>query len=203
MSVTSAPIHERRRVLRGEWPARFGVNLLKPQGAVTAEGVNMSRGGMCLRLQEVLEVRSVVRLQLNPEGPGGSRLPRPLECLGRVRWVVQRLDLRSAAPFLYDVGIEFVEPPAGWGRAVTPQARAEGEGKARSVRQKTLAPAVIRRRTFTPALERSLHRPDPWHLIVSVEGVPCFSRRYASERDAMTGWAAFKREQGRGNSKRR
>ena len=108
MAVTSTPIQERRRSIRGEFPPRFGIELLNPQRSVPPDGVNVSEGGLCLRLQEVLEVRSLVRLQITPT----TKAPHAVTCTGRVAWVIQRLDLRTAPPFLYDVGIEFVDPPA-------------------------------------------------------------------------------------------
>ncbi|MBI1991807.1 MAG: PilZ domain-containing protein [Candidatus Omnitrophica bacterium] len=108
----SVSIEERRKFPRRELPPRFDVSLLRPQGAVPAQSINVSEGGLCVRLEEMVEVRSLVRLQVTPvEGSGSGRGQRPMECAGRVAWVIQRLDLRSAPPFLFDVGVEFVDPP--------------------------------------------------------------------------------------------
>ncbi|MBI1992263.1 MAG: PilZ domain-containing protein, partial [Candidatus Omnitrophica bacterium] len=112
MTLTATSLRERRKFPRHEPPPRFDASLLLPQGAVPAHSINVSEGGLCVRLEETLEVRSLVRLQLTPvEGSGSGRGQRPMECAGRVAWVIQRLDLRSAPPFLFDVGVEFVDPP--------------------------------------------------------------------------------------------
>jgi hypothetical protein len=54
---------------------------------------------------------------------------------------------------------------------------------------------MIRGRQFIPRLERDAHRPSQWHLVVSVDGAPCFSNRYPSERAALSAWSQFQRQQ--------
>ena len=119
-----------------------------------------------------------------------------MECTARVAWVIQRLDLRDIPPFLYDVGIEFVDPPAVLRRLL-----ARGAGltvlRTQAVRARTLESAVVRGRWFVPRLERESNHPPRWHLVISVDGVACFSARYPSERAAMLAWAQFKRRQAR------
>jgi hypothetical protein len=97
-------IEDRRRAPRLDLQARVEIGLLSRQARLTVRSVNLSEGGLCVRLREALEVRSRVRLRVFP-----SPSERPLQCAGRVSWVVQRLDLRDAPPFLYDVGLEFVQ----------------------------------------------------------------------------------------------
>jgi hypothetical protein len=158
-------------------------------------------------MQDPLEVRSLVRLQLTParagagEGRpgdrgGGLRLSRRVECTGRVAWVVQRLDLRSTPPFPFDVGIEFVDPPPAL-RQFLAQRSAIASLKGRPVREKRLGSAVIRGRHFIPRLEREPSHPNPWHLVVSVDGTPCFSGHYPSDQAAMAAWTTFRRRQAR------
>ena len=138
----------------------------------------------------MLEVRSLVRLQLTPANGGQGR--RPVRCTGRVTWVVQRLDLRGAPPFLFDTGIELVDPPA-----VLRQAAAQaGAGPAlprRGVRSTKLGAVVVRGREYVPRVEHSAGPPPRWHLVVRAEGVPCVSEHYPSERAALAAWARFRR----------
>jgi hypothetical protein len=195
MSLTSAPIQERRKFVRGELPPRFEVNLLQPRLSVAANGVNFSEGGLCLRLQDTLEVRSLVRLQFTPEGAGSVRSQRPVTCTGRVTWVIQRLDLRDIPPFLFDVGIEFVDPPPMLRQLMVQRGVNLVAQKARPGREKFLTPSVVHGRHYAPCLTRVSNHPRRWHLVVSVDGVPCFSDHYSSERAAMTAWARFRRQQ--------
>ena len=186
MALTSAAVQDRRRFTRGEPFSHFEVNLLKPSGAVPAESVNVSEGGLCVRLGEMLEVRSLVQLQLTLT----SARARPMRCTGRVTWVMQRLDLRTSPPFLFDAGIELINPPPPLRQLAAPPAVAEKHRSASH--RKTLGAAVVRGREFIPRLERAAGR---WHLVVSVDGVPCFSEHFSSERTAADGWTRFKRQQ--------
>lgn len=192
----SVSIEERRKFPRRELPPRFDVSLLRPQGAVPAQSINVSEGGLCVRLEEMVEVRSLVRLQVTPvEGSGSGRGQRPMECAGRVAWVIQRLDLRSAPPFLFDVGVEFVDPPPLLRPWMAQRAGGVSALKARSSPQRGLEPSVIRARQFIPRLERDSNHPPRWHLVVSVDGAPCFSGRYPGERAALEAWEQFKRRE--------
>ncbi len=193
MALTSSPVQERRQSVRSEFPPRFGINVLDPQRSVSFDGVNVSEGGVCLRLQEGLEVRSLVRLQITPDSPRPLR--RPLTCTGRVAWVIQRLDLRTNPPFLYDVGIEFVDPPATLRHLLAQRGVRPAAPKSRPAQEKSLESVLIRGRHFMPRLERVPTRPQRWHLVVSVGGVPCFSDHFPSERTATAAWAQFKRRQ--------
>jgi hypothetical protein len=195
MSLTSSAVQERRQFLRSD-VVPFHVDLLKPDRSLSASSVNFSEGGVCLRLREALEVRSLVDLQLIPHVELAG-LRRPMRCQGRVAWVIQRLDLRPTPPFLFDVGIEFVDPPPAL-RQLMAQRGAKGSGSTiRSMPQKPLASAVIRGRQFLARLERTAAHPAGWHLVVSVDGLPCFSHHYPSEREAMAAWDRFKRQQGK------
>ena len=193
MALTSSPVQERRRSVRSECPPRLGINLLDPQWPVPADGVNVSGDGLCLRLQEMLQLRSLVRLQITPS----AKAPRPVTCTGRVAWVIQRLDLRTAPPFLYDVGIEFVDPPAMLQHLLVRRGMRPPAPKSGSAQEKPLLSAVIRGRHFIPRLERTPTHPQRWHLVVSVDGAPCFSDHVSSERAATAAWAQFKRQQAR------
>ncbi len=63
MALTTTVVQERRRFQRSNLLARLTVNMLAPQTLVSATHVNVSEGGVCLQLQEMLEIRSLVRLQ--------------------------------------------------------------------------------------------------------------------------------------------
>ena len=198
MAMTSAPVQERdrRKFIRGDFPPRFAINLLAQHGSIAADRVNVSEGGLCIRLREMLEVRSLVQLELTPTPRSEAPRRRPVKCTGRVTWIMQRLDLRNAPPFLFDTGIEFVDPPPTLRQFLAQEGVDLGGLKRRSASQQIIAePAAIRGRAFVPRVERTSGRPPRWHLVVSVDGVPCFSEHYPSERMAMAAWATFKRRQ--------
>jgi len=188
---------ERRRAPRVEFQGRVEIDLpdprgarqagvLNPRGRLEASSVNLSERGVCVRLQEILEIRSCVRLRLF-----APPHKRPLECAGRVAWVIQRLDLRDAPPYLYDVGVEFLDPPTRVRRfasRVGIALRPSGEKTTRGI---LLKPATIKGRLYVPWLERQSSPHPCWHLIVRVEGVPCFSGRYPSQQEAMKAWEQF------------
>jgi hypothetical protein len=118
-----------------------------------------------------------------------------MECTGRVAWVIQRLDLRDIPPFLYDVGIEFVDPPPLLRQFIARNGGAPLIKRRAQATERHLEPAILHGRCFTPRLTRE-HGPGlPWHLVVAVDGVPCHSGRHASERAAVADWEAFRRRQ--------
>jgi len=190
-TTTVALREERRRFLRNEPPAPFDVSLLQPNGLLPADSVNVSESGLCLRLQERLEVHSLVRLQLTS---GRTASIRHVECAGRVAWIMQRLDLRQQPPFLFDVGIELIKPPLIWRQSLAQRGALPVSPAHRAVR-KGLEAVTIRNRRYVPALEHVPTQALRWHVVVSVDGIPCFSGRYASERAALAAWATFKRQQ--------
>ena len=195
MALTSTSIQERRRFVRSEAPGHVAINLLQP--SLAAAHVNVSEGGLCLRLRQMLEVRSLVRLQLTSGGQGPVRARRPVKCTGRVTWVMQRLDLRDVPPFFFDTGIEFVDPPLALRQLMIQHGMELAASKRTSARQRMPEHSVIRGRAYAPWLERTSTRPPRWHLVVSIDGVPCFSEHYPSERSALASWAKFKRQQSR------
>jgi hypothetical protein len=206
MTSPVSSVQEQRRFARQDGPPRLAINLLRTNQSIAADSINVSEGGLCLRLQQELEVRSLVRLQLTPssspsddrrQGLSG-RAARSVTCTGRVAWVIQRLDLREGPPFLFDVGIEFVDPPAVLRQFMARQGIAVSGSKPKAappLAVKHLDPAAIRGRGFVPRLERNARQIPPWHLVVTVDGVACFSERFASERAALAAWARFKRQQ--------
>ncbi|PIQ83191.1 MAG: hypothetical protein COV75_08630 [Candidatus Omnitrophica bacterium CG11_big_fil_rev_8_21_14_0_20_63_9] len=196
MPTTLPPIQERRKFSRGEIPAHLAVSLVQPDRSIAANGVNFSDGGLCLRLQQALEVRSTIRLQLAPGSAGPPRTFKPVECAARVAWVIQRLDLRDAPPFVFDVGIEFIDPPPLI-RQLLGRGSRLAELKRPPVQAKGLEPSTVRGRTYAPRLERVANHAQRWHLVVMVDGVPCFSGHYGSEREAVTAWTQFKRREAR------
>ncbi|MBI4343323.1 MAG: PilZ domain-containing protein [Candidatus Omnitrophica bacterium] len=195
--MTTAATLERRQHARSPFPERVGIQLLEPSASIAPDGINLSEGGLCLRLERALEVRSFVRLQLSPEAQHPRRT-HSIQCEGRVAWVTQRLDLRTAPPFLFDTGIEFVDPPV-WVRRWLIRSTHSGRSRPAPRQGKALAPWEAAGRRFLAYLEHDARRPSRWHLVVTAEGVPCFSGRYASARAAESAWARFKR----GQAKRR
>ena len=183
---------ERRRFPRGAWPSRLAINLLEPR-ASSVNRVNCSEAGLCLRLEESLEVRSMIRFQLQPGNIGSGKPSRSVECTGRVAWVIQRLDLRET-PFLFDVGIEVVDPPPFLRQLLAASGERLNTVK-RPPAPRPMESAAIRGRLFVPRLVHEPTRPPRWHLVVSVDGAPCFSARYASERTALLAWTQFQRQQ--------
>ena len=197
MALHAPSIQERRKFPRRDGAGRLSINLLRPQGAVSADGMNVSEAGVCVRLEEMLEVRSLIRLQFATPPRESQRKPRLLECAGRVAWVIQRSDLRERPPFLFDIGIEFVDPPPTLRKLLAQRSSRLGAPAVRLSQTSTVEPVSIRSRAFVPRLERESNHPLRWHLVVSVDGVPCFSGRYASERAALEAWGRFKRQQAR------
>ena len=194
MALASTAVQERRRSNRAEPPPRLAVDLLRSDRHLTLDPVNISEAGLCVRLKERLEVRSLINLQLTPSRSPAARVAKPVRCEGRVAWVIQRLDLRDTPPFLFDVGIEFARPPAILRRLMTGRRAARKVQPAKTVE---LDGAVIRGRQFVPKVERTPGLAQPWHLVISVDGVPCFSERFGSSAAVKAGWRAFRRRQAR------
>ena len=193
-------LQDRRRIARIEFQGRVELDAAHLPTRLEASSLNLSEGGICVRLRESLEIRLPVTLRLFAQPRS-----RPVECSGRVAWVVQRLDLRDAPPFLYDVGVEFVKPStrlrqfaSRLGVTLKPSptigiATRSNEAGKRSM-PSTLQPATINGRCYEPRVVQEPSLGNQWHLIVVVEGVPCFSHRYASAREAIESWKHFKRQ---------
>ncbi len=177
---------ERRKLLRVDLSSRVELDMLSIPRRLNADSINFNEGGMCVRVQEALEISSQVRMRLFAQS-----LTRPLEFGGRVAWVIQRLDLRDIPPFLYDVGVEFVNPPARL-RAFASRIGVAMKTVSRPIKP-SLQPFHVQNRCYTPRVARESSLQGSWHLVVLVEGAPCFSGRYASERDALQAWEQFKR----------
>ncbi len=195
MAIKTA-LPERRQFTRDPLSARLAVNLLQPS-SLSVNNVNYSEGGLCLRLERALEVKSLVRLQVAAEGAKSLKGRRAVQCVGRVAWVMQRMDLRSMPPFLFDVGIEFVDPSPLLRQLMMSQGSQLAALKEPHTKEKLLESAALHGRQYMPHLEHDGHHAKRWHLVVSVDGVPCFSGHFVSERMALTAWAQFKRQQAR------
>ena len=185
---------ERRQFPRSDVIRAFNVSLVQAERSIPVESMNVSEGGVCLRLEEVLEVRSLVRLHLTPARERSAASAHALECAGRVAWVMQRLDLRTMPPFVFDVGIELLNPPSQIRTLVGTRPEQGGASRAVPRENKALSPSMLKGRQFIPRLARTTTEA-PWHLVVSVDGIPCFSAHYPSERAALEAWTRFKREQ--------
>lgn len=200
MSIGIETLQERRKIPRVEFQGRVELEAPPRPTHLAASSLNLSEGGICVRLQESLEVRSSVTLRLFAQPRS-----RPFECAGRVAWVVQRLDLRSAPPFLYDVGVELLNPSSrlrqfasrvGFTLRPSPAVRviAQSRQLSKRVSRNVLQPATINGRCYEPRVVQEPSASMPWHLIVVVEGAPCFSRRCPSEREAIASWKQFRRQ---------
>ncbi|HEX9781056.1 MAG TPA: PilZ domain-containing protein [bacterium] len=200
MSLKTKTMTERRRFSRSGSGRPLGVSLLQPRPSGAVDGVNVSEGGLCLRMEEALEIRSLVRLEVSSEREAFARSRQPLQCRGRVAWVVQRLDLRDRPPFLFDIGIEFVDPSPLLREMLGLLDIAPGTSGSlpSAAPRKGLAPLVTATRAFVPQLVRESGPPIRWHLAVFADGVPCFSQRFPSQRAAIEAWGRFKRAQLRG-----
>ena len=195
--MTANAVQERRKVFRVDFRGRAEVGPLTGSARNTsasevwpADSVNLSEDGACLRLQRELSIHTHVALRLFTE----SR-KRPCECTGRVAWVVQRLDLRDVPPFLYDVGVEFINPSSRLRQFASHLGLdlKTSNGAKTSAPKAALEPAMIRQRCYVPRVEQEPGAPRRWHLVVTVDGAPCFSRRFASWRELGEAWARFKR----------
>lgn len=195
--TTTAPVvQERRNFPRSEFPTRMAIDIVQPPLTVPNGGVNISEGGLCLRLEKALEVRSLVRFRLLPERTGSilTRDTRSVECTGRVAWVVQRLDLSNGPPFLFDVGIEFIDASEII-RRLTGQSSSGLSKSVRVSRTPSLEPWSSHDRQFIPQITREAQQTSPWHLVITVDGVPCLSERHKTRREAVSVLQRFKRSQ--------
>ncbi len=194
---TKSSIKERRQFGRATWPVDVTISLLEPQGLDLVDHVNVSEAGLCLRLPANLEVKSLVRFQLTPNRNRLGKF-RPMECTGRVAWVTQRLDLRNVPPYLFDIGIEFVNPTPVLSRLLSLHEEVRGERHLAAVSvPKKLVGADIGGRCFVPRITRDGGKSTPWHLVVSVDDSPCFSHHFATEHAAYEAWTQFQRQQAR------
>jgi len=191
-------LKDRRQSTRAVWPADVAIHVLEPSGLAPIDHVNVSEGGLCLRLPAMLEVRSLIRFQLASGGAGTANRLWPTECTGRVAWVTQRLDLRNMPPYLFDIGVELVKPPRFLARLVSQKPQTGRENGEAASSTKHLSAVTIRGRRLVPRIMRDGEKPTPWHFIVSVDDSPCFSRRFSSESAAFAAWQQFQRKQARG-----
>ena len=187
-TLASAPTHERRSAPRVPFHGSVTLEALNSSLRVETQAVNFSERGLCLRVQEAFDINSRLRVQLRDQGR-----KRPVACQGRVSWVVQRLDLREAAPFAYDIGIEFIDPPNLLKRLAARLGLALILPVARNGTSRMFRPAVIRNRLHVPQLTHERGIANRWHLIITVDSAPCFSRHFASAQDALEAWRRFKR----------
>ncbi len=197
-STTLSSPTERRKITRVSFPGRVEIDVpLRPETfnalrlhTQKADSLNFSEGGIRLRLQEALEIHSAVRLRLF-----GASSKQPVQCAGRVAWVMQRLDLRDTPPFVYDVGVEFVNPSLRLRQFALRVGISLRLPPPRVAKSAILAPVIARDRGYIPRLKHDA-LSNRWHLVVTVDGTPCFSQRYPTERQAIDAWERFKRHLG-------
>ncbi|HBQ37482.1 MAG TPA: hypothetical protein DD714_00470 [Candidatus Omnitrophica bacterium] len=195
--MASGVIEERRKLRRVDFQGRVEIDPVEPRAQTQApslptSSVNLSEGGMCVRVSHELVVRSrvVLRVFANPR-------KRPVECDGRVAWVVQRLDLRTTPPYLYDVGVEFLKPPESLRRFAARLGLPLKPVDTTTSKRLRLSPATIRDRHYLASLEQERSGSTRWHVIVTVDGTPCFGQRCDSLQEAKAAWQRFRRQLGR------
>lgn len=191
--MSSTITQERRKLTRVGFQGRVEIDPVIPhlngqRLALQAHSVNLSEGGLCVRLEHELAIRSrvILRLFTPPR-------KRPFECNGRIAWVVQRLDLRTTPPFLYDVGVEFLSPSVSL-RQFAVRLGLPFKPIERAAQRLQLPAATIRDRQYTATLEQERARSQQWHMIVMVDGTPCFGQRCESLQDAKAAWLRFRRQ---------
>ena len=126
--TTFPPSEEKRQFFRAPFDGQALIRTEGHAAFVQCEPRNMSVGGICLRLDTEVDIRSEVDVQLV-----AAPLAQPIQCHGRVNWTTARLDLRAQPPIPYDVGIEFV--------GLSPQLRAELQRVIDAMRQHAAAPS--------------------------------------------------------------
>ncbi len=192
-----ATAQERRKLARVDFQGRVEINPLESftNGRplfFRASSLNLSEGGVCVRVEQELAIRSRVAMRIL-----ASPRRQPLECHGRVAWVIQRLDLRTDPPFLYDIGVEFINPSVRLRQFASRLGVALKPPVSISTRRKPLEPATIHGRCYVPQLQQEASAPRQWHLVVTVDGVPCVSRRTATRQAALAAWEQFQRRRRR------
>lgn len=190
-------VQERRRLTRVDFQGRVEINPIESftNGRplfFRASSLNLSEGGVCVRLEQELAIHARVAMRI-------LATPRrqPLECHGRVAWVIQRLDLRTDPPFLYDIGVEFINPSERLRQFASRLGVALKPPVLISTRRKPPEPATIHGRCYVPQLQQESSAPRRWHLVVTVDGVPCVSRRTATRQAALAAWEQFQRRRRR------
>lgn len=190
-------LEERRKLRRVDFQGRVEIDPVAPRAdarptSVSTRSVNLSEGGVCVRVADELTVHSrvVLRVFAQPR-------KRPVECDGRVAWVVQRLDLRATPPFLYDVGVEFLKPPGSLRRFASRLGLPLKPVDNVTPKPLRLAPATINNRSYLASLEQERQGSKRWHVIVTVDGTPCFGQRCESLQEAKAAWQRFQRQLGR------
>lgn len=191
--AVKASADERRQNGRVEMQGRVEIAVAHRSTLVSGSSVNLSEGGLCVRVAESLDVKSPVTLKLFPQPRS-----RPVECAGRVAWVVQRSDLRAAPPFVYDVGVEFVRTSARLRQVASKLGVVVRARSGRAAKPTSLDPVTVRGRTYEPRLRHAASPQGAWQLVVTADGAPCLSRHFGSERDALDGWMQYKRQLGKG-----
>ena len=183
---------ERRQSRRLPYQGSVQVEAPVRGGWISGEGRDLSEGGLSVRLTERLDLHTLVRLRLST-----GRVRTSVECVGRVAWTTERLDLRAEPPYPYDMGIEFVQVPMFIRRRLSHAYQQLRQSQRPAVRVPILRGATLNGRYYTPSIAYETTPQPAWHLIVRSEDVPCYAQRFASASGAVAGWRAFKLERGR------
>ncbi len=94
----------RRRFPRAEYPCRITIYTKDAPQIFSTRTQNIGEGGVCVILDKELKLFSVVGLELFLENGHA-----PLNCTGRVVWVVKKRGSKPDAGVMFDTGIEFAD----------------------------------------------------------------------------------------------
>ncbi|GEM_PF-4461714 len=101
--TTTAPVEEKRQFPRVTCEGQVFLRTEERFEPIACTPQNVSIGGVCVRLEAMLEIGAEVDVQLVL-----PQFAQPLACHGRVCWTTARMDLCDEPPIPYDVGIEFL-----------------------------------------------------------------------------------------------
>ena len=94
----------RRKFPRAHFPCKIIILSSEHPKSLTTKTENIGCGGVCVVLPKPLKLFSIVGIQLFLEEKSS-----PIECSGRIVWVVGRKSSKSFKPESFDTGIEFVD----------------------------------------------------------------------------------------------
>lgn len=187
-------INDNRRDERQKFPSDWHIKVLGSASLKSIDGVNISCRGACLRTGTPMEINTQLQLRMEHRQSTLKVGKAAAEsCLARVAWVQQRLDLRDTPPFVFDIGIEWVNEPARLIRSLFGDSPADATGMPAGARR-LVKPWSANGREYSATLIEDLSAQVPWHLVIRVDGAPCLSRRFDSERAATNALRAFKKE---------
>jgi len=93
---------DRRRFPRANYQCMVTVRKKGSPHTFRTQTENLGAGGVCVVLDNRLEIFSTVDLIITLEN-----CTPPVKCMGTVVWTVKKRDPKKVKPQLYDIGVEF------------------------------------------------------------------------------------------------